>query len=270
MKRLFLLLVVLLLCAPTVWAQEVDADYVIGDGDSLQISVWGVPELSTAAAVRPDGKITMPAVGDVVATGLTPTQLSEKLTKELETYVKKPIVTVSVSGITNNKVYVFGGGTSTGAFDLSRRTTLLKFLANLGGMQKADLERAYLMRDGKNLDIDFYDLFVKGDLSKDIELRAEDLIYIPDNEEMKIYIMGAVGTPQYIFYREGIRILDAILESGGLTKFAKERRVIVLRKVDGETTELRVNARDLMNQGDLKQNIELRRGDFIIVQEGLF
>ena len=74
------------------------------------VSVWGVPELSVNIVVRPDGKITLPAVGDVAATGLTPVELSRDLTKVLDSYVKKPIVTVAVAGVTNNRVYISGGG----------------------------------------------------------------------------------------------------------------------------------------------------------------
>ncbi|MDY6849182.1 MAG: polysaccharide biosynthesis/export family protein [Geoalkalibacter sp.] len=270
MKRLTVLLALLWVLAPSLATAGSEKDYVIGDGDGLNISVWGAPELSSEVTVRPDGKITLPAAGDVTATGYTPEQLSEKLAEKLEGFVKKPIVTVSVTGITNNKVYVFGGGASSGAFDLPRRTTLLKFLASLDGIENADLQRAYIMRDGSKLDIDFYDLYVNGELEKDVALQAEDLIYIPGNELMKIYVMGAVEKPQYIFYREGIRVLDAILECGGFTKFAKENKVLIQREVNGELAQLKVNAKDLMNEGDLSQNLELQRGDFIIVQEGLF
>jgi hypothetical protein len=85
MFRFWLVLIVCVLLP----AQVLSADYVIGDGDSLNVSVWGVPELSVTTVVRPDGKITLPAVGDVVATGLTPVELSRDLTKVLESYVKK-------------------------------------------------------------------------------------------------------------------------------------------------------------------------------------
>ena len=270
MKRWYLLLVGLLFIAMPCAAAAADNDYVIGDGDGLQIAVWGSPELSSTVTVRPDGKITLPAAGDIVATGYTPGQLSEKLAKELKAFVKTPIVTVSVTNITNNKVYVFGGGASSGVFPLPGRTTLLKFLAKLGDLQKADLERAYLLRNGEKLDANFYRLFIEGDITADVELRPEDMIYIPDTELMKIYVMGAVENPQYVFYREGIRILDAVLESGGFTKFARENRVMVLRKDGNQMQEIRVNARDLMRQGDLSQNIELRRGDMVIVSEGIF
>ncbi len=271
MKKNFSILA-LLLFTWILQAQPAAAapDYVIGDGDGLQVAVWGAPELSGSVTVRPDGKITLPAVGDLEASGLTPEKLSDKLTAELKPFVKKPIVTVTVNGITNNKVYVFGGGASPGAYNLPSRTTLLKFLLTLGDLKQADLERAYLLREGKKLDVDFYDLYVEGDLSKDLALHSEDMLYIPDNELMKIYVMGAIANPQYIHYREGIRILDAILESGGFTKFAKENNVLVLRKNGDDMKKIKVNAKDLMNDGDVSQNVKLQRGDLVIVSEGLF
>jgi polysaccharide biosynthesis/export protein len=275
-------LIILSLCLvfPVAAFAETD-DYVIGDGDSLQIAVWGSPELSAGAVVRPDGKITLPGVGDVVASGFTPEDLSKKLAEKLESVVKTAIVTVTVTGITNNKVYVFGGGveqtvqgaTYSGVHFLPARTTLLKFLCQLGNLSNADLKRTYIMRNNKKLDADVYGLFVKGDLSKDIFLKAEDIIYMPNNELNKIYIMGAVNSPKYIFHREGIRILDAILEAGGFTKFAKENDVLVLRKSSEgaeKMEELRLQVKDLMKEGDLRQNVTLMPGDFVIVKEGIF
>ncbi|HEC97228.1 MAG TPA: sugar ABC transporter substrate-binding protein [Nitrospirae bacterium] len=245
-------------------------DYLIGDGDTLKISVWGEPELSAVTIVRPDGKITLPAVGDVRASGYQPIELAGKLTEDLKKIMKEPIVTVTVTGITNNKVYVFGGGVPSGVHNLPGRTSLLRFLCRLGSFENADLKRAYIVREGKKLDVNFYHLFIKGDLSKDVMLKAEDIIYIPDNELNKIYVIGAVNEPKYVFYRENMRILDAILEAGGFTKFAKENDVLVLRKKAGKTETIVVKAKDLMTEGDLKENIALEPGDVVIVKEGIF
>lgn len=260
-----------------------DEDYVIGDGDTLKISVWGVNELSTDVKVRPDGKITLPGIGDVVASGFTPTVLSEKLAEKLQKFVKKPIVTVTVTGITNNKIYVFGGGLASGTpgsgkqsdsfggvYNLSGRTTLLKFLSTLGNLSDADLDRAYIIRNGKKIDVNFYDLFIKADISKDVTLLAGDILYIPDNRDNRIYVVGAVNTPKFIFYRRDIKILDAILEAGGFTKYAKENGVLILRHESGRTKEITVRLKDLMKEGDLTQNIPLMPGDFVIVKEGIF
>jgi len=247
------------------------SDYVIGDGDTLNISVWDVPELSVKTIVRPDGKITLPAAGDVVASGLTPVELSDDLTGILDDYVKKPIVTVAVSGITNNRVYISGGGVPSKIINLSGRTTLFKLLCSLEGVENVDMKRAYLVRDGKQLDVDFYDLFVEGELEGDIKLQPEDILYLPDNERNKVYVVGAVNEPQYLIYRDGLRILDAIFECGGFNKYAKKSAVLILRKTeDGTMNRIKINIDDLMKDGDLAQNLELTRGDYVIVKEGLF
>jgi polysaccharide export outer membrane protein len=259
----------LMLCilVPQLAAAE---DYIIGDGDGLQISVWGEPTLSTTVTVRPDGKITLQAVGDVDASGYTPTKLSESLTVKLSSVVKKPIVAVTVTSITNNRIYVFGGGVPPGVSNLPGRTSLLKFLIRLGNLRGADLEHSYIIRNGKKLDVNFYDLFVRGDLSKDVMLKAEDIIYVPDNETNKIYLTGAVNNPKYIYYREGLKILDAIMEAGGFNKYAKENSVMVLRNGGKEKVEISVKMKDLMAEGDLSQNIPLVAGDLVIVKESIF
>jgi len=245
-------------------------DYVIGDGDALKISIWAEKELSGDVTVRPDGKITLPAIGDVVAAGFTPTKLSEDLADKLSKVITKPIVTVTVHTITNNKIYVFGGGVPSGVVNLPARTTLLQFMIRFGNFKGVDLSHAYLLRNGKKLDADFYSLLVKGDVTKDIPLKPEDMIYVPDNEAYKIYVMGAVANPKYVFYRDGLKILDAILEAGGFTKTAKENDVLVVRMEAQGNKEINVKVKDIMKEGDMTQNIQLKPGDFVIVKESIF
>lgn len=268
---LVVLLVVTMLLGKSAMAEEgTDADYVIGDGDSLMISVWGEDALSRTVTVRPDGKITLPAIGDVVASGFTPTKLSEDLVVKLAKVVNQPIVTVTVNTVTNNKIYVFGGGIPSGVAVLPSRTTLLQFMIRYGNFKGIDLVNAYLLRNGKKVEVDFHSLLVKGDVTKDIPLKPEDMIYVPDNEAYKIYVMGAVVNPKYVFYRDGLRILDAIIESGGFTKFAKENDVLIVRKGGKGNTEISAKVKDLMKEGDMTQNVLLKPGDLVIVKESIF
>ncbi len=116
-------------------------DYVIGDGDTLQISVWGNQEMSIEAMVRPDGKISIPALGDVKASGLTPLELTDLLKKEMKKMIKAPIVTVIVTSMTNYRIFVVGRGVTAGVHTLTRETSLLEFLAQLGSLENADLKR---------------------------------------------------------------------------------------------------------------------------------
>jgi|LGOV01.1.fsa_nt_gb polysaccharide export outer membrane protein len=275
MKRmLFCLCVLGLFFASVAWS----TDYIIGDGDSLSVAVWGVPELSVSIIVRPDGKITLPAAGDVVATGFTPSQLGQELTRILGDYVKAPIVTVTVVGITNNRIYISGSGVPSQVVLLTGRTTLFKLMCGVEGIVNADLQRASVVRNGEKLNVDVYDLFIDGNIKADIDLMPDDILFFPSNELNKVYVVGAVNTPQAIMYRDGLRILDVILESGGFTKFAKASAVSILRKkfdeqgneLSDDRVRIKLNLDDLMNDGELEHNISLQRGDYVLVKEGMF
>ncbi|MBE0596583.1 MAG: polysaccharide biosynthesis/export family protein [Desulfuromonadales bacterium] len=265
--RAVLLSLLLLLLLPALAAADNASDYLIGDGDQLQVSVWGAPELSTAVTVRPDGKITLPAVGDVQATGRTPAQLAKSLTEVFGKVMKGPVVTLSVIQVTNNRVYVAGGGVPSGVVNLTARTTLFKFLCRYETLDNTDLAGAYLLRGGKRLNLDLDALVRHGALSQDLELQPEDILFLPSAEMNRVYVLGAVNAPKFVPFRAGLRVLDAILEAQGFTDYAKENNVTVLRK-NGE--KIRVKVRDLIRGKDLAQNLLLAAGDYVVVEESLF
>ena len=255
-------------------------DYVIGEGDTLQISVWGEKDLSHQVKVRPDGKITLPAVGEVPAANMSTRKLQGVITDRLRGLIKSPVVTVTVTDITNNKAYVFGGGVKSGVFPLTQRTTLLQLLCRLGqepnggtatgaDARDADLKNAYVLRDGKKIKHNFQDLFLNGDIAEDMEIEPNDAIFIPKHADKNVYIIGAVLTPKAIEYREGLTVMEAILQAGGFTKFASQNDTIIYRKDGSRETAIPVKAKKLSN-GDLSQNAKLRPGDYVIVSEGLF
>jgi polysaccharide export outer membrane protein len=255
-------------------------DYIVGEGDGLDIAVWGVKELTFSVRVRPDGKITVPGLGDVAASGQTPTQLQASLSIKLKELVKNPIVTVTVREITNSKVYIFGGGINSGVYDLNRRATLLQLLCSLGsssagggsgpGARAADYKKAYILRNGKKVKENFYSLFVKGDTSEDTMIESNDAIFIPQLLDRNVYVLGAVNASRSIEYREGMTVMEAILEAGGFTKFADQNDVVIRRKDIDKDITLEVKAKKLLKDGDLTQNILLKAGDYIVVRESLF
>lgn len=246
-------------------------DYVIGEGDVLDIYVWGVKELNVNVKVRPDGKITIPGVGDVKASGFTPPGLQKSLGEKLRELVKNPNVTVTVKEITNSKVYIFGGGVKSAAFDLNRSTTLLQLLCNLGDVKGADLRRSYVSRDGKMIKIDFHKLFIGGDTSEDMAIQSNDSIYIPAlAADKSIYVLGAVNAPRLIEFRDGLTVMQAVLEAGGFTKFAKENDTTIVRKEGDKDVIITVKAKDLLSDLDLSQNLKLKPSDYVIVREGMF
>ncbi len=266
MKRIGCLLFFIIILS----SNAIAADYVIGGGDFLSISVWGSPELGITTSVRPDGKISVPALGEIKAAGLTPMELTGFLEKEMTKIVKTPIITVVVTQMTNYRIFIFGRGAPPGVKILTRETTLLELLSELGTLSDADMENSYLVRDKKKIKSNFVELFEKGDFSQDIVLEPNDMLFIPDNFEKRIVIVGAVNKPTSIPYREGLTVLDIILSAGGFTQFAKENDVKILRKKeDGGMMEIPVRAKDLM-KGDINENIIINPGDFVIVKETLF
>ncbi|NVN98001.1 MAG: polysaccharide biosynthesis/export family protein [Geobacteraceae bacterium] len=244
--------------------------YVVGEGDKLQISVWGVASLNFEVKVRPDGMITVPGVGDVIASGRMPEELKKELTVKLKDLVKNPLVTVTVTDITNNKVFVFGSGTKPAVYDINRKTTLLQILCSLSDIKTADLKRAYLLRNREKVKVGFYMLFMLGDIEQDMQIEPNDSIFIPQHTDKNVYVVGGVNNPKAIEYREGLSVMEAILESGGFSKFASPDETRVVRKEDGHDLIIAVKGKKLIRNVDFSQNVKLKPGDFVIVDESIF
>jgi polysaccharide export outer membrane protein len=261
-----LLIFILLICSAHSYA----VDYVIGEGDMLFVSVWKNEALSVEARVRPDGKITIPALGEVVAANKTPSQLQEHLTRIMTRLVKKPVVSIIVQEISNNKVYVFGGGVKPGIYNLSRKTTLLQLLCEIQEVKNADLKKSYLLRGGKKVKMNFYKLFMEGYVEEDIVMQPDDVIFFPSHEDKNIYVVGAVNEPRFIEYKEGITVMEAILAAGGFTKFASKNRTVIHRNRGENEITIAVKLNDLINDGDVSQNVKLNPGDYIVISESIF
>ena len=250
-------------------ASATESEYIIGAGDRLSVFVWGETELSVPALVRPDGRISLPGAGEIMAEGLTPEALQQEIAARLTALVKDPVVTVSMAEIANSKVYIIGGGVAPGIFELKQKTSLLQLLASMD-LTRADLLGAHVMRDGKKIERDFDSLLHKGDVSQDLALRHNDIVFFPALPEPYVYVLGAVGTPKALPYKDGMTVLDAILDSGGFSKFAKENDTVVLRRENGVEQRIKVRARDLIDGKDLGQNVLLKRGDYIIANTSFF
>jgi polysaccharide export outer membrane protein len=162
-----------------------DQDYVIGPQDLLAINVWHEPELSQSVPVRPDGKISLPLVGDLEVSGLTPRLLQARLAHELDAYIRKPQVTVIVREVNSHKFYIIGHVEHPGTYSLSARMTVLDALATAGGFRDfAKVRQIYLLRlrpDGSRNRLHFdYKTAVNGKTwYRDIELQVGDTVVVP-------------------------------------------------------------------------------------------
>jgi polysaccharide export outer membrane protein len=160
-----------------------ETDYVIGADDTLHISVWKETDLTETLPVRPDGKISMPLLGDVVAAGLTPSELGNAIKERLKKYIADPRVTVVVTAMASRRIFVTGEVTHTGAMPLLPHMTMLQALSAAGFTQFANLKGIYLLRTegGKQVKFPFnYKEVVKGlHPEANIELKPGDTVVVP-------------------------------------------------------------------------------------------
>ncbi|MEJ0015022.1 MAG: XrtA/PEP-CTERM system exopolysaccharide export protein [Acetobacteraceae bacterium] len=167
--------------------------YVIGSGDTLSVFVYRNADLSEGGvSVRPDGRISVPLIEDIMASGKTPTQLAREIEERLKKYIHDPNVTVIVRSF-------------IGPFD------------------------------------------------------------------RQIKVIGEATEPAAIPYRDHMTLLDVMIATKGLTKFAAGNRAeIVRRDVDGKQAAIRVRLNDLIKEGDISQNIEMQPGDTLIIPQTWF
>ena len=163
--------------------------YRIGPGDTLRIFVWRNPDLSTDVPVRPDGRISVPLLEDVVASGKTPTELAREIEKSLSQFVQNPLATVIVTnfvGPYTEQVRVVGAATAPRAIAFRANMTLLDAMIEVGGLNEfAGGNRSTLVRmvDGeqKQYRVRIGDLIRNGDISANVNLLPGDVIIIPES-----------------------------------------------------------------------------------------
>lgn len=178
--------------ATTAATTAQSAEYVIGPGDSLSVFVYRSPELSMEVPVRPDGRISMPLVPDMVAAGKTPTGLGNDIQGKLKQYVNDPLVTVIVRQF-------------VGPFD------------------------------------------------------------------HQIRVIGEATEPAALPYRDHMTLLDVMIATKGLTRYAAGNSAqIIRRSPNGQQETMKVRLSDLMKDGDIKQNVEMQPGDTLIIPQTWF
>lgn len=159
-------------------------NYIIGPQDVLDIDVWKEPELTRSVPVRPDGKISLPLLNDVQAAGLTPGKLADQLTDQLKKYITDPQVTVIVSAINSQRVYILGEVSRAGAYPLLPDMTVLQALSSAGGFTNfANTKKIYVLRDVKGKQqkypFNYKDVINGKNVQENITLEAGDTIVVP-------------------------------------------------------------------------------------------
>lgn len=226
---------------------RVDQDYRIGPRDVLRIIVWNNPQLMATASgdnvigfeVQADGSFFFPYAGKIRAAGLTLNDVRTQLTRRLSSVMKTPQVSVSVLSYGNQKIYVLGAVEKPGLLPLEGYPiSIMEAISRAGGLtDQASGLKAYLLRDGKRIDIDLDALLHKGDMRQNFVLRNGDVLRIPDNRSEKVYIMGAVKQPKSVLMTAGsLSLSEAIMDGGGLDETTSDAsNVYVIRVLKGKT-----------------------------------
>lgn len=161
-----------------------DSNYSIGPEDVLTVDVWKEPEISRTVPVRRDGKISLPLLNDVQAAGLTPTQLSSEIEEKLHDSILKPQVTVIVTQMSSQRIYILGQVTRGGAYPLAPDLTAVQALSIAGGFTPfANVKKIYIMRtengENKILPINYKELASGRKPQQNIHLKPGDTIVVP-------------------------------------------------------------------------------------------
>jgi polysaccharide export outer membrane protein len=270
---------------PVVLPQELASyqptAYEVAPGDTLIITVWDHPELTTPAGsqqqaitngrlVQPDGTLFYPYAGKINVKGMTIEQVRSTLEKRLARYLKDPQIDVNVVGY-GGRVAVQGAFTNTAPQDITVVPQTLSQVVGRAGVDvnNADLSGLVLTRDGRNYTLDL-DALNRDGVAADIYLKPGDRVYLPYNDRKQIYVVGEVREPQALSFKTtDMTLTQALGRAGGLDpSTSKGKAVYVIRGMD-ETTKMPATVFNLNAQSPaafaLASRFPLRGGDVVWV-----
>jgi polysaccharide export outer membrane protein len=171
----------------------VTADYIIGPEDVLEITVWKNADLSKMVQVRPDGRISLPLIGDVVAVGRTSAQLTEDISARLRSYMENPTVSIVVKEVNSYAIFVLGEVAKPGRYPLKSKTTLLQAITLASGFTPvASRNKIVVFRFGKDgepltkIKANYDDIVLRDGTNQNIELKPGDTIVVPSESMVVI------------------------------------------------------------------------------------
>ena len=228
------------------WLQPPSDAFTLGPGDHLEIEIIGDPTSRTLTVVGPDGKIYFSLLSGIDVWGATLTQAKAMLESELAKYVReKPQVGIVLRGVESKRVWVLGRVQAPGVYAMTTPMTVLEALSMAGGMMSlanyqdqeaagisedlADLNRSFVIRQGKLLPVDFSKLLRGGDMTQNIYLQPDDFVYLPATMAREVYVLGAVQQPRAVVWQEGMSVAGAVASAYGTIRGAYMHHVAVVR-----------------------------------------
>ncbi len=268
----------LILFSPYLFSQKMDtADYRIGPKDLLDISVFGLDELTKTVRVSEDGNITLPLLGGVEVEGLSKDELEKKISQLLEEkYLQNPQVTIFIREYQSKRVSVLGAVRNPGPYELLGRQTLLQIISQAGGITNESGKAIIVIREVEEgvstaLKISIDDLFLEGDARLNIPLQPNDIVNIPIDRIVNIYVFGQVRRPGALGVRRSNipTLLQAIGQAGGFSERASKGKVLIKRiDDDGKEIRIKVNVKSIIK--GKRKDIELLENDVVIVPDTIF
>ncbi len=253
-------------------------DYIIGPEDLLEISVFGLPEMNKTVRVSAEGTIVLPLLRSVKAEGLSQKELEEKIATLLaEKYIQNPQVSIFIREHKSRKVAVLGAVEKPGFYELIGARTILDIIALAGGINENAGKELLLIRKASSNKVDLTynisleELFSKGNPALNKTLQEGDVINIPIDKIINIYVLGAVNNPGALAIKQSeyITVLQAIAKAGGFSERAAKSRVKIIRQLaSGNKETIKINVKDIIN--GKKEDILLQKGDVIVVPETFF
>jgi len=254
--------VIILLFLPIVCLAQ---EYIVGEGDVLNINVYENEDLSTTVRVSANSTIRVPLLGEISIKNLTVSQVSAKIENLfLNGYLVNPQVDVFISEHRSKKAIILGQIKNPGQYELRGRITFLEFISKAGGLTVDAGSTAIIKRNSKSdkskdrIVLDLEKLIKKGDASLNILIQDNDSIYI--SKAKTYYVSGEVNKPDSYKFEPDISIIKAITVAGGFSKIAAKNKVQIIRVVDGQKQVYK----------NVKMDEPVLPNDVIVVPESFF
>lgn len=249
--------------------------YRLGPGDEFSFLVRGREDVSVPqATVSPDGLVSLPRIGLIKIQGMSLPEATDYVRKALEQYYTEPEVTLLMRSFKNNKVLMLGQVANPGIIHIPTSATLLEGIALAGGVVKdtqgnsPPINRCIIGR-GKDqvIWIDLRDLIERGNLALNVRLQNGDVVLIPQGQASLAYVLGEVRNQGTLLLRSPMSVLDALTQSGGLTKDADPSRIYLVRSEHNTGVVEQINLETLVERADFRKNYILREGDLVFVPQ---
>lgn len=214
--------------------------FTLGPGDVIDVEILGDANSRSQLSVGPDGKVYFNLLPGLDVTGLTTAETKALFEKELTKYVSSAQVAVSLRSVGSKHIWLLGRLAKPGIYSMNGQVTLLEAVAQAGGTLQssslsdttedlADLRRSFVVRDGELLPVDFAKLFRESDMTQNIYLQPDDLVYFPAMTAKEVYVLGAVKISRAVPFKENMTIVSALAASGGMLGTAYPTHIAIVR-----------------------------------------